>query len=86
MSVMVDLIGVLPTLRHSWLEPKEETWQTFAIGTIAAVLTIISLDSHNINSLLYPGYLALVNGVIVAVVVLRRKQDGIRLIHRYRSA
>lgn len=79
MSVAVDLIGMLPTLRHSWLEPKEETWQTFVIGSIAAILTIVSLEAYNINNLLYPVYLALANGAIACIVVMRRKQKGIPL-------
>lgn len=27
--VCIDFIGALPTLRHSWDKPGEETWQTF---------------------------------------------------------
>jgi hypothetical protein len=78
-SVVIDLIGVLPTLKHSWLEPAEETWQTFVIGVIGPLLTLISLDSYNLNSALYAGYLLLANGLIALTVVLRRKQKGIGL-------
>ena len=78
-SVTIDFIGVLPTLRHSWLKPGEETWQTFVIGVLAPILTIISLDAFSINSLLYPIYLVIANGTIALTVVSRRKILGISL-------
>lgn len=79
MSVAVDLIGVLPTIRHSYVAPKEETWQTFAVGAVAALLTVVSLETYNANNLLYAGYLVLANGTIAVVVVMRRKHKGISL-------
>ncbi len=78
-SVVIDLIGALPTLRHSWLEPAEETWQTFLISTLAAILTVLSLTAYSIESLLYPLYLIVANSLIVGVVIYRRKRLGISL-------
>jgi hypothetical protein len=75
----IDFIGMLPTLRHSWLKPAEETWQTFLIGIAAPALTILSLTRFNIASLLFPIYLFLANGAIVFVVVYQRKRQGIPL-------
>lgn len=78
-SVTIDLIGALPTIRHAWLKPAEETWQTFLIGTVAAVLTVLSLNSYSVEGLLYPLYLIFANGAIAAIVVYKRKQIGISL-------
>lgn len=75
----IDFVGLLPTVRHSWLKPGEETWQSFLIGVVAPVLTILSLTQYNVASLLFPLYLFLADGVIVAIVILRRKQFGISL-------
>jgi hypothetical protein len=75
----IDFIGTLPTLRHSWLKPAEETWQTFLIGVVAPLLTIVSLTRYNIASLLFPLYLFLANAAIVAVVITRRRQLGLSL-------
>jgi hypothetical protein len=75
----IDFIGMLPTLRHSWLKPAEETWQTFLIGVVAPLLTIVSLTRYNIASLLFPLYLFLANAAIVAVVITRRRQLGLSL-------
>jgi hypothetical protein len=78
-AVTIDMIGALPTLRHSWLEPDEETWQTFALAVFGPVFTIVSVSAYSIESLLYPGYFVLINGAIAAIVVYRRQQMGISL-------
>ena len=75
----VDFVGMLPTLRHAYLKPQEETWQTFLIGVIAPGLTVLSLTEYNIASLLFPLYLFFANAAIVTVVVGRRKNLGLSL-------
>ena len=77
--LIIDFVGMLPTLRHAYLMPQEETWQTFLVGVFAPALTILSLTEYNIASLLFPLYLFLANAAIVIVVVTRRKQLGLPL-------
>jgi hypothetical protein len=69
----IDFMGLLPTLRHSWLKPGEETWQSFLIGVVAPAFTIASLSRYNVASLVFPLYLLLANAAIVATVIYRRK-------------
>jgi hypothetical protein len=57
--IIADLIGALPTYRHSWHMPHEETWQTFAYGSVAALLAIFSVKNLNFISLGYPIYIFL---------------------------
>ena len=78
-AVVIDFLGTIPTLRHSWRKPGEETWQTFIIGVIAPLLTFMSLQTFNIVSLSYPVYLVLANASIVFIVVYRRSFLGISL-------
>src|SRR5690349_21636516 len=33
-TIGIDLVASLPTYRHSWLLPGEETWQTFALSSL----------------------------------------------------
>jgi hypothetical protein len=75
----VDFIGGLPTIRHSWLKPAEETWQTFMVGVIAPMFTIASLTRFNIASLAFPLYLFIANTALVIIIITRRKQQGIPL-------
>lgn len=78
-TVSIDFLGVLPTIRHAWNEPGEETWQTFLAGVVAAMLTLVSLTQFSVDSLLYPLYLMLANAAVVGVVIVRRKQKHIKL-------
>jgi hypothetical protein len=77
--VCIDLIGALPTIRHSWNQPGEETWQTFLIGTIAPIFTLASITQYNVASLLYPIYLFIADGVIVMIIINRRDKFGVAL-------
>jgi len=75
----IDFIGMLPTLRHAWLKPGEETWQTFILGVVAPAFTLLSLTRLNIASLAFPLYLFLANGAVTLVIIIRRQQKGLPL-------
>jgi len=77
--VIIDFIGVLPTVKHSWQDPMEETWQSFAIGAVASMFIIVSLTTYNIAGLLYPFYLIFGDGLVAFVVIYRRTKLGISL-------
>jgi len=70
--VVIDFIGVLPTLKHSWQAPSEETWQSFSLGVVAAILTILSIIEFNTASLLYPLYLVFADGIVAITILYRR--------------
>lgn len=72
-TTVIDAIGTVPTLVHSWQKPYEETWVTFAFSAVAAVLTLIVSNNWHVTSSLPPVYLFLVNAVLTLVIVLRYK-------------
>lgn len=78
-SLSIDLIGGLPTLRHSWLKPAEETWQAFLIGGIASIFTLLSLGQYRLADLAFPVYFVLFDLTIVLIITYRRKQKGLAL-------
>lgn len=53
-TIVIDLIGTIPTLRHSWSYPEEETPITFLLGVIATILTLFSLKTYSISAWVYP--------------------------------
>src|SRR5665213_489076 len=65
--VSIDFIASLPTIKHSWESPNEETWEAFAITVFASTLTILSLTAFSTVSLTFPIYLLLSNLAIVLV-------------------
>jgi hypothetical protein len=70
-AVSIDFIGALPTIRHSWNQPGEESWPTFAMGGAGGLLAILALTEHNWTSLTYPIYILIVNIIFVFSIIYR---------------
>lgn len=78
-SLGIDFIVMLPTFRHSWRSPQEETWQSFAVGVGASVFTLASLSNYNFISIAFPAYFIFGDLLIVFVIIYRRTQKGLSL-------
>lgn len=78
-SICVDFIASLPTIKHSWQSPQEETWQAFGLAVVASSLTLLSLNVFKVTSLAFPVYLLLANLALVVVVIYRRRKLGMKL-------
>lgn len=78
-TISIDLIAALPTFRHSWLKPNEETWQTYFISGVGATIGLCSLAAFSVDSYAYPLYLVLLGLTLSSVIVLRRKKMGLSL-------
>ncbi len=70
-AVVIDAIGVLPTIRHSWNQPGEETWISFALAGLGGVFAVLALSTYNWTNLPYPLYIALVNPIVIGVIFYR---------------
>jgi hypothetical protein len=72
-SVSIDFVGALPTIRHSWLNPGEETWSTYALAGLGGALAIAALSSYTWVSLTYAVYIVLINILLSAIIINRNK-------------
>ena len=72
-TVIIDFIGALPTLRHSWISPGEETWPTYALGGVGGSLAILGLTAYNWTSLTYAVYIVLINTTFSYLIIARSK-------------
>jgi hypothetical protein len=70
-TVVIDLVGCIPTLIHSWQKPNEETWLTFLLSAAGGGLTLLVVDSWKVTAVAYPLYILLIN-IIIAVCILIR--------------
>ncbi len=78
-TVSIDFIAALPTFKHAWLKPDEETWQTYFISSLGAAVGLTSLSVFTIASLAYPVYLLLIGLTISATVIISRKKKKLSL-------
>jgi hypothetical protein len=70
-AVFIDLIGALPTIRHSWIAPYEETWAEYALASVGGILAIGALSFYNLAALAYPIYIVIINIVFTTVILGR---------------
>lgn len=71
--VVADSIGVTMMLHKARRDPGSETVSTFALASIAGLLSAISLGRLDVGVLLYPIYFFVANGTIAAVLVTSRR-------------
>lgn len=67
-TIAIDFIGTIPTVRHSYLHPEEETYLTFALGIIATIFTLLSLSNYTFSSWIYPAYLLFSNALLTVTI------------------
>lgn len=71
--VIIDVFGMLPLLRHCYLKPNEETASMFAIYFFAWIFSILALETYNATTVLYASYSVVMNAIVVATLLWRRK-------------
>lgn len=72
-GIIIDLIGSLPTLKHAWQKPDEETWATFALSGLGASFAVLAAKSTWITSLANPIYIVAINMTFTAILLGRRR-------------
>jgi len=72
-GILIDLIGSLPTLKHAWEKPAEETWITFMLSGLGAVFTVFAATTTRITALANPLYLVVINFAFTGVLLARHK-------------
>ena len=71
--IFIDFIGAIPTFRHVWRHPEEETASAYAIGTASAIFSILSLTSHSVVALAFPVYLAFADAALAGLIRFRSR-------------
>jgi hypothetical protein len=75
-TITIDFIGTIPTIRHSFHHPEEETYITFALGIIATLFTLLSLSDYRFSAWIYPAYLLFSNGLLTATIFLGQRRKN----------
>lgn len=71
---IIDVFGFLPTVRKSIAKPHQETVTTFALSTVKYGLVVAALQEYSVITLLFPLSIAILNGLFVVLLLIRRKQ------------
>jgi hypothetical protein len=75
-AIIIDFVGFLPTYKHAWDKPKEETPIFFALvcaGGLLATLAALPVGGWTVTSVAYQLYVALSMASCLAILMLRTK-------------
>jgi hypothetical protein len=73
MITLIDVLGFLPTVRKTWLDPHSESivaWSLYAFGNIAALLAI---TNYSIMTSFYIVAMIAASTALVLTIVLRKR-------------
>jgi hypothetical protein len=71
---IVDLLGFGPTLRKAYALPHAESLSFFGLFLLRNLLVVLALESHTLTTWLFPVAVAIACGVLMAIIVVRRRQ------------
>lgn len=72
MTMLIDVIAALPTIKKSWLQPWTETAWNYLIWWSGILFIIFALNAPNLETSLYWWSIIVTNTVIVLILASRR--------------
>lgn len=73
-TIIASFLASLPTIRHAWKSPNEETWQFFAIDGTSGLLAALSVQTTSFLSLAFPLYIVFDDALIAITIISRRRR------------
>jgi len=77
---MIDAVSYYPTFRKSWIKPWEECALAYFIGLMQFSISIFALEKLTLTTALYPIVITIMNGLLVLMLLWRRKVLNRRLV------
>lgn len=80
-NLMIDFVGLLPTIRKSYLRPENENRAAWTLALVASVMSLFAVEQWKFAIAVYPLYLTAGNGLIVGILWFRsvRQSNAVRL-------
>ncbi len=72
LATTTDVIGYGSTIKKGWTHPHADSATSFALNSAKFVPALLALESYQLATWLYPATLVVVNGLVAAMLLLRR--------------
>ena len=75
-AILIDFVGLVPTLVHAWKQPTAETASAFVCVGVGGLITsaaIASGGSFSVAALGYPLYAAVSMASVATIILIRRR-------------
>jgi ABC-type amino acid transport system permease subunit len=69
LTIVIDFLGALPTLKKSYYEPEKEDLLTWILYVVASLLNLLAIEDWNFAIWVPPLYVFLINTTIVALLL-----------------
>ncbi|MFZ4515350.1 MAG: hypothetical protein ACOYN3_03490 [Acidimicrobiia bacterium] len=79
LSIAADVLASTPTLRKARREPRTERLSTYALGGVAAAMTLATVQEWTIVSFAFPLYLFAMCTTLTTIIAMGRRRTGLRL-------
>ena len=77
-AALINVLALVPTFRKSYLRPQEESLSTWIADIFKYGLSLFALVSFNLTTALFPAAIVACNSVLVAMILIRRRQLAAR--------
>jgi len=67
-AIIADCIVLLPTLKHTWQQPGEETASTYFFEGLGAIFTLAVAGGFAFTAIAYPLYLLIADEILVILI------------------
>lgn len=84
-TIVIDLLGALPTIKKSYHEPDKEDFLTWALYLVASLLNLLAIEHWSLHILAPPIYLVCLNTVIVALLLRPKMQSQLTSYKRHKQ-
>src|SRR6266576_3994284 len=71
---------MVPTIKHTWQQPGEETASAYILEGIASVLTLTVAGSFAFTAIAYPLYLLVADEVITVLILKADRRRQLNLV------
>lgn len=75
-SLLADGLASLPTLLKSYRHPRSESWRAYAVSAVGFGISLLSVQTHNLENTAFVAYLFLLNGTLAALAARGRRSRG----------
>lgn len=72
-SLLADGLASVPTLLKSYRHPQSESWGAYAVSAVGFGISLLSVQTHNLENTAFVAYLFLLNGTLAALAARGRR-------------
>jgi hypothetical protein len=68
-AIITDLLGALPTIKHCWEQPQEESWHSYALYGLGSGFALLAANFGVFTAIAYPIYLFGLDTALTVIVL-----------------